>query len=134
MSTSLSEILATHGLHENALKRAVAKEDKLELAKRINDWKAVGVALGFTQEDLDLYDDAFETDELKKNNIIIQWTVKHRKEATYFKLAQILFDGGLRDLLKDLCVLSKKSTPTNPASVESGQYNNYYLSSIYIPL
>ena len=133
MSTSLSEILATHGLHENALKRTVAKEDKLELAKRINDWKAVGVALGFTQEELDLYDDAFDTDELKKNNIIIQWTIKYRKEATYFKLAQVLFDGGIKDLLKDLCAILMKSTPTNPASVESGQDNNY-LSSIYIPL
>ena len=120
MSTSLSEILATHGLHENALKREVAKEDKLELAKRINDWKAVGVALSFTQEDLDLFDDTFETDELKKNNIIIQWTMKYRKEATYFKLAQVLFDGGIKDLLKDLCAILMKSTPTNPASVESG--------------
>ena len=124
MSTSLSDILATHGLHKNALKEAVAKEDKLVLAKRIKDWKAVGVALGFTQEDLDLYDDAFETDELKKNNIIIQWTVKHRKEATYLKLAQVLFDGGMTDLLKVLCAILKKSTPTNSASVESGQYNN----------
>ena len=122
MSISLSEILATHGLVENVLKRTVTKEDKLKLAKRIQDWKVVGVTLGFVQEDLDLYDDAFETDELKKNNIIIQWTVKHRREATYLKLAQALFDGGLRDLLEDLCdILTEATTTSTESSVESGQ-------------
>ena len=120
MSTSLSEILATHGLDERVLRRTVANEDKLKLAKRIKDWKEVGVALGFTQKEVDIIDDQYENDEQKKKNLFVQWSVKHREGATYLKVAQVLFDGGLRDLLEDLCAILKEATPTNPISIEPG--------------
>ena len=123
MSTSLSEILVTHGLDESVLKRILSKEDRQELCERIKEWKTVGVALGFTQEELDIIDDQYENDERKKNNLFWKWIVKHRREATYLKLAQVLFDGELTDLLEDLCAILMKAAPTNPISVKLGQYN-----------
>ena len=120
MSTSLSEILVTHGLDESVLKRILSKEDRQELCSRIKEWKAVRVALGFTQEELDIIDDQYENDERKKNNLFWKWIVKHRREATYLKLAQVLFDGGLRDLLGELCAILTKATPINPIAVKLG--------------
>ena len=121
MSTDLGEILATRGLDRNSLMEILSKEDRQELCERIQNWKAVGVALGFTQEELNKIDNSFENDEGKKRNLFWKWIVRHRREATYLKLAQVLFDGGLRHPLGELCdVLLTKATPTNPISVESG--------------
>ena len=122
MSTSLSEILFTHGLDESILKRTLSKEDRQEFCERIKEWKTVGAALGFTQEELDIIDDQYENDEGKKNILFWKWIVKHRREATYLKLTQVLFDGGLTDLLEDLCAILMKAAPTNSISVKLGRY------------
>ena len=54
--SSLKHILATYRLDERDLKQVCSKEHRDEFATRIVDWKAVGAALGFTQEDLDMID------------------------------------------------------------------------------
>ena len=123
MSTSFmsfEEILAIHRLSERDLSQVCSKEHRDELTKRINDWKVVGTALGFTQEQLDIIDNSFEGEEQKKTVLFVQWSMRDGKEATYFNLAKLLFAGGLLDLLQELCVLltAPGATPTTPA----GQY------------
>ena len=50
--------------------------------KRIKDWKAVGAILGFTQEELDMIDGGYKNDDQKKTTLLIQWSMRHGKEAT----------------------------------------------------
>ena len=116
MSTSFEEILAIHRLSEGDLSQVCSKEHRDEFTKRINDWKAVGAALGFTQEELDMIDGGYENDVQRKITLFIQWSMRDRKEATYLNLAKLLFAGGMLDLLQELCVLvPRPATPTPPA-------------------
>ena len=121
MSTSFEEILAIHRLSEGDLSQVCSKEHRNELTKRINDWKAVGDALGFAWEELDMIDGGFPNEEQKKTALLIQWSMRVGKEATYLNLAQLLFAGGLLELLQDLCVLLRapRATPTTPAASAS---------------
>ena len=120
MSDTLSQTLAVHGLSESNLTRTVSKAHRQEFIKKIVDWKVVGAALGFAEEELDIIDDGYENDEQKKTNLFIQWSVRHREEATYLKLAQLLFNGGLRDLLESLCAILKSDKPPFTSTMTSG--------------
>ena len=116
MATSFEEILAIHCLSEEYLTRICSKEHRDEFTKRMKDWKAVGIALGFTQEDLDMIDSAgFPNDEQKRTALLLQWSMREKKNATYLNLAKSLFAGGLVDLLQELCSLVPRATPTIPA-------------------
>ena len=103
MATSLKEILITHGLNEKDLGEICSNEHRDELTKTITDWKAVGAALGFTQEELDIIDSGFPSEEQKKTALLFQWSMRDKKEATYFRLAEYLFAGRLLYLLDELC-------------------------------
>ena len=117
MSTSFEEILVIHRLSEGDLSQVCSKEHRDELAKRINDWKAVGAALGFTQEQLDIIDSGYDTVDQKKTALFVQWSMRDGKEATYLNLTKLIFARGMLDLLQELCVLlaMPRATPTPPA-------------------
>ena len=115
MATSFEEILANHRLSDEYLTRICSKEHRDELTKRIKDWKAVGAALGFTQEELDMIDGGLTNEEQKKTTLLLQWSMREKKNATYLNLANSLFAGGLVDLLQELCSLAPRATPTTPA-------------------
>ena len=112
MATDFEEILSIHRLSEGDLYQICSKEHRDEVTRRIKDWKAVGVALGFTQEELDMIDGGFQSEEQKKTALLFQWSMRDKKEATYLNLAKLLFAGGLLDLLQELCVLLSEATPT----------------------
>ena len=115
--SNLEEILAIHRLDEGDLNQVCSKESRDEFTKRIKNWKAVGAALGFTQEDLDLIDSEYEHDDQKKTTLFLQWRMRDGKEATYLKLAKLLFAGEMLDLLQVLCGIIDKARPiANSAS------------------
>ena len=109
---SLKDILAIHRLDERNLNQACSKEHRDELTRRIKDWKAVGTALAFAQEELEMIDSGFPNEEQKKTALLIQWNMRVGKEATYLKLAKLLFAGKQLDLLQQLCTIIKLATPT----------------------
>ena len=108
--SSLKDILVIYRLDERDLKQTCSKEHKDEFIKRIKDWKAVGAVLGFTQEELDMIDGGYENDDQKKTTLLIQWSMRFGKEATYLKLAKQLFAGKQLDLLQQLCTVINKAT------------------------
>ena len=108
--SSLKHILATYRLGERDIKQVCSKEHRDEFATRIVDWKAVGAALGFTQEELDMIDGEYENDDQKKTTLLFQWSIRFGKEATYLKLAKHLFAGDLLALLQQLCTIISKAT------------------------
>ena len=110
--SNLEDILAIYRLDERDLKRPCSKEHRDELTKRIKDWKAVGAALGFTQDELDMIDSGYENDDQKKTTLLIQWSMRFGKEATYLKLAKELFAGKQLDLLQQLCTVINEATPS----------------------
>ena len=105
MAAGFEDILAKYHLSEGDLNCVCSKEHRDELTKRINDWKAVGAALGFTQEELDMIDSGFPDEEQKKTTLLFQWSMRDKKDATCLNLAKLLFAGGLLDLLQELCSL-----------------------------
>ena len=117
--SSLEEIFVIHRLDERDLNQLCSKEHREEFTKRIKNWKAVGDALGFTQEELDMIDSGFPSEEQKKTALLIQWSMRDKKEATYLNLAKLLFTGEQLDLLQVLCSIIAKATSTTPA----GQYS-----------
>ena len=66
MATSFEEVLAIHSLSEENLILLCSKEHRDEFTKRMKDWKAVGAALGFTREELDMIDGGLTNEEQKK--------------------------------------------------------------------
>ena len=110
--SNLKDIFAIYRLDERDLKQACSKEHKDEFIKRIKDWKAVGAVLGFTQEELDMIEGGYENDDQKKTTLLIQWSMRFGKEATYLKLAKQLFTGKQLDLLQQLCTVISKATPS----------------------
>ena len=117
MATGFEEILSIHRLNEGDLNQICSKEHINEVTKRIKDWKAMGAALGFTQEELDTIDSGYESDDQKKTTLFIQWSMRIGKEATYLNLAKLLFAGGLLDLLQELCVVVPRTTPTGQHTI-----------------
>ena len=108
----LEEILAIHCLSEGDLNQIYSKEHRDELINKIKDWKVVGAALGFSQKELDLIDSGYENDNQKKTGLFVQWSMRDGEEATYLKLANVLFAGKQLDLLQELCVLLTKAKPS----------------------
>ena len=59
MATNFEEVLATHCLSEEYLTRICSRSRD----ERMKDWKAVGGALGFTREELDMTDGGLTNEE-----------------------------------------------------------------------
>jgi hypothetical protein len=132
MDTSFEEILAIHCLSEEYLTQICSKEHKDEFAKRMKDWKAVGAALRFTREELDMIDSAgFPNEEQKKITLLLQWSMREKKEATYLSLAKSLFAGGLLDLLQELCILVPRATPTTTPAGQLIIHRYYPVITLY---
>lgn len=108
-ASTLKEVLAVHGLSEQSLKRKLSRDYRKQFTNRVGEWKALGSVIGFTQEQITTIDDEYENEEQKKTTLFIQWTDRHGEEATYLKLAELLFAGELRDLLNDLCSIMSPS-------------------------
>ena len=104
MATNFEEIIAIHCLREEHLTRICSKEHRDELTKRMKDWKAVGAALGFTREELDMIDGGLTNEEQKKATLLFQWNMREKRNATYSNLAKSLFAGGLVDLVVVWCL------------------------------
>ena len=120
MSTTLSEILAVHSLDENDLKLKLSADHWKELTEGIENWKAVGVVIGFDRVDVDIIDKMFSDTGLERFCLYVEWMKRHKEDATYLKLAEQLFTGERMDLLKDLCGILASDTSTNPSSGVSG--------------
>ena len=124
MSSTLSELLAVHGLEENDLKQKMSVDHWQEF---IVDWKSFGAVIGFDRDELDIIDDMFDSTELKQLCLYDEWTKRHEENATYLKLAEQLLTGEQRNLLDYLCgILARESSTADPASsVVSGWYSVY---------
>ena len=120
MSTTLSEILAVHGLDENDLRLKLSADHWKELTEGIENWKAVGVVIGFDHVDVDIIDKMFSDTGQEKFCLYVEWMKRHKGDATYLKLAEQLFTGERIDLLKDLCGILASDTSTNPSFGVSG--------------
>lgn len=83
----------------------------------------MGVALCFTQEQLDVIDSEYDTVDLKKKVLFVQWSMRDGKGTTYLKLAKLLFAAELLDLLQELCVLMAKLTPAGQYLCEISCYS-----------
>ena len=122
MASTLSGILAVHGLEENDLERQISAHHWQELTERIADLKSVGAVIGFDRVELNIIDNMFDSTELKQLCLYDEWTKRHEENATYLKLAEQLLAGEQRDLLDDLCDILASDTPTLKASsVVSGR-------------
>ena len=113
----LDDFLAAHHLDRRHLQRVCSKVHRDEFAKRINrDWKAVGSALGSTQEQLDAIDAEHDSEEQKMTVLFDQWSERDGENATYLKLAELFFAEQL-NLLLELCLILTSTTPLTASSL-----------------
>ena len=117
--SKLDDFLTAHRLDRRDLQRVCSKVHRDEFSKRIRDWKAVGTALGLSQEQLDAIDAAHKSEEQKKIILFDQWSERDGEKATYLKLAELLLAGQLNPL-QELCSILADATLHTPSS--SGQY------------
>ena len=112
----MDDFLTAHCLDRRHLQRVCSKVHRDEFSKRIRDWKAVGTALGLSQEQLDAIDAAHESEEQKKTVLFDQWSERDGEKATYLKLAELLLAEQL-NLHQELCLILADATPHTPASL-----------------
>ena len=122
-SPPLAEILSLHGLEESDLDRECLRQDRIEIAVKLEDWEMVGYFLDFPQEKLKDIDKENQTQELCKVALLEAWGRREGKKATYLSLARVLHCRQRCDLVEDLCErLSRKSTvaPVCVSSIGEG--------------
>ena len=111
-SPPLAEILSLHGLEESDLDRECLRQDRIEIAVKLEDWEMVGYFLDFPQEKLKDINRENQTQELRKVALLEAWGRREGKKATYLRLARVLHCRQRCDLVEVLCerLSSLKST------------------------
>ena len=109
MTVGLGEILDNHKLQEQDLIGKCPREIRNKIALKLTDWKVFGHILLIPKETLVSIDVDNHTEDQKRIALLDSWHQREGKDATYFKLAEKLYEHDRRDLVNHLCELTGKS-------------------------
>ena len=102
---ALEEILSRHGLEKKDLKRRYSARARPKIADLLDDWKMVGLSLGFTWQKLSDIEVENHKEERRRVALLDAWEQKEGRGATYLKLAEALYNRKRTDLVERLCVI-----------------------------
>ena len=125
---SLNEIIVRHELTASHLQQKCPREVRIQIAEKVVDWKMVGTYFGFGKEKLAAIDKENDTEDQRKVALFDAWSEISGKDATYFKLADVLHRRQRRDLVELLCgglrtkMLSKTDSRSQSTSVQEPVY------------
>ena len=115
---SLEDILSYHGFQRDGiLCQKCPNEIRIEIALKLENWRLMG-RKGFRFESHEVSsideDPRYKSVQDQKIALLDAWNHKHGKDASYFKLAQDLFNGGRKDLVDYLFskLIPKDATDT----------------------
>ena len=78
------------------------------MVSQLVDWKLAGHYLGFPQLKLHTIQVENESEEQRRVALLETWAEVEGEKATYFKLAEALFEYGRRDLVEHLCKMIRR--------------------------
>ena len=122
---SLDEIIAHHGLTAPHLQQKCPREIRIQIAEKVVDWKMIGAYFGIGKEKLAAIDRDNNTEDQRKVALFDAWSEKDGKDATFFKLADVLHRRQRRDLVELLCAELRErmvSSQSQPTSVQEPGY------------
>lgn len=116
---SLAEIVGHYGLEKRDLELECPREIRIKVAVKLIDWKVFGAFLGFPSEKLASIDAENRTEDQRKIALLDSWHERENEDATCLKLAEVLYDRNSRDLVSQLCELTKLHSVPSSARSES---------------
>jgi GTP-dependent phosphoenolpyruvate carboxykinase len=96
---TLNDIISHHNLKEEHLQRVCSQNVRLKIAKKLNDWKMLGVYLKLTEPDLTAIDRDNTTEDQRRVATLNTWHKREGRNATYLRLAGALYERGRREKL-----------------------------------
>ena len=112
VSPVLNDILSQYDLKIEHLQKECPHKIQLQISKKLKDWKMLGCSLKLSEQDLTAISRENCTILQQKVAMLDTWHKREGSNATYLKLAKVLYQHGRRDLVELLChVLKPTSTP-----------------------
>ena len=88
----------------NILQQVISEKDIIMIARKISDWEALAIYLGFSATEMNQIRSSFPADVQKQGRECLQkWKVGKGKEATYYALitaAETMKDKQLADSVR----------------------------------
>ena len=109
---ALEEILSRHGLEKKDLERRYLARARPKIADLLDDWKMVGLSLGFSWQKLSDIEVENHKEERRRVALLDTWEQRERRAATYRKLAEALYSLKRLDLVERLCEIMKSDRGT----------------------
>ena len=100
---SLEEILSQYGLKRKDLEVVCPRDVRNKVAVELVDWKMVGHFFDFSRAKLEAINRENQTEDQRKVALLDAWGERDGREATYFKLAEVLHRRERGDLVQTLC-------------------------------
>ena len=99
---TIEELLSHCGVKKSDLECRCPGELKIEIAKKLSDWKVFGRTLGIAQERIEAIDRENHTEDQRKIALLDTWDQKFGSDATCLKLVTALHSCRRRDLIEDV--------------------------------
>ena len=109
---ALDEVISRHGLEKKDLERRCSARARPKIADLLNDWKMLGLFLGFGWQKLSDIEVENHNEERRRVALLDAWEQKEGLGATYLKLAEALYSRKRVDLVDRLCEIMKSDRGT----------------------
>lgn len=116
----LEDIISRCGLTSERLHKECSREVTLKIAAKLEDWKMVGNYLSMPSEKLKAIERENDTEDLRKVAMLDTWHKGEGTAASYWKLANAMYQHGRRDLVESLCkAIAAQSSEPPPTDTSS---------------
>ena len=109
---ALEEVLSRHGLEKKDLERRYSARARPKIADLLDDWKMVGLSLGFSWQKLSDIEVENHKEERRRVALLDAWEQREGPGATYLKLAEALYSRKRVDIVERFCEIMKSDCGT----------------------
>ena len=126
--SALEEVLSRHGLEKKDLERRYSARARPKIADLLDDWKMVGLSLGFSWQKLSDIEVENHKEERRRVALLDAWEQRKGRGATYLKLVKALYSQKRTDLVERLCEIMKTDNGTEVFRVHEVYPGRHYRS------
>ena len=116
---SLEEVFSRCKVTENDLQLACPRELRINLAKRLTNWRVFSYRVGIPREKIEAIERDQPSEEVKRIVAVDTWHQLHGSGATCLKLVKALYASERVDLVEEVCrgVAAEKATPSSESAL-----------------
>ena len=120
---SLEEVFSRCRVAESDLQCAYPYELRINVAKRLTNWREFGYSAGIPREKIEAIERDQPSEEVKRIIALDTWHQLHGSAATCLKLVKALFASDRVDLAEEVCrgVAAEKATPSSESALPRGE-------------